>query len=76
VISMAHDADKDIASTIASAHLFSSWQHLDLTMSRRSTIVILQSVAMLKVEVAQKNQYHRNSTFLSNKTECPVDPII
>jgi hypothetical protein len=49
-----NDVDKDIASTIASAHLFFSWRHLDLTTIRKSTIVILQSVAMLKVEVAQK----------------------
>jgi hypothetical protein len=64
-----NDVAKDIASTIASACLFFSWQHLDPTTSHKSTIVILQSVIILKVEVAQKNQYHRNSTFLSNKTE-------
>jgi hypothetical protein len=53
-MSRMNDVNKDIASTIVSAHLFFSWRHLDLTTSRRSTIVILQCVAMLKVKVAQK----------------------
>jgi hypothetical protein len=66
-----NNVDKDIASTVASAHLFFSYRHLDLMTSRsRSTILIFSSEDGAFIYNLPQS-LRRRKKFDNNDARCP-----